>query len=274
MTLIQLFILSFIQGITEFLPVSSSAHLILVPYFCDWPDQGLAMDVAVHVGTLGAVLLYFWRDILLLAEGFFRLLTGEKTLYGRLSFVLIVGTIPAVLAGYALSLWGMDHVRSPLLIAGTSIGYGLALYLGDRYGQTKRDMTSITLKDGVVLGCAQALALIPGTSRSGVVMTFGRLLGLDRVSAARFAFLLSVPVIVGAGARTAYQLKTGGTDMIVWTNLGVAACLSFLFGLGAIHFMMLYIRRWSFAPFAIYRLILGLCILGVLYGGRLWGLSL
>lgn len=263
MTLVQIFILSLIQGITEFLPVSSSAHLVLIPHFLHWPDQGAALDVAVHVGTLGSVMVYFWRDIVEITRGFFRAICGVMTPSGRLAFALIIGTIPAVIVGYGLSKWGMEHLRSPRIIGITSIVYGVLLYAIDKKSPKGRALESLTFWDSIRLGLAQALALIPGTSRSGILITAGRYLGFNRDSAARFAFLLSIPVIIGAASRMVYQMMSVGQGhTIITADIGYAILFSFIAGLLAIRLMMAYIKRGSFAPFALYRVVLGG---GVLY---------
>lgn len=260
MTTIQIWILSFIQGLTEFLPVSSSGHLIIVPHILGWQDQGLEIDVAVHMGTLCAVVGYFWRDLWAMVSDFicyccrgFR--REDFTVNVRLALILVVATIPAVIIGLALKRLGMDLVRKIEVVMITTAFFGVLLYLADRYQQRFHELKEVSWKMGVLIGCAQAVALIPGTSRSGICMTMGRFLNLDRPTAARFAFLLSIPSIFGAGVLTAVDVVKQGQPLLTW-SIALAVILSMLFGLLAIRFMLTYVSRHSFLPFVVYRLLL------------------
>src|SRR5262245_41281226 len=186
----QIIVLALIQGITEFLPISSSGHLILVPLLTGWQDQGLMTDVMVHMGSFLAVVVYFWRDILRLIGGVFDMLRGRMTQWGKLALFIVTATIPAVIVGLVLDHFGvMDAVRHmPEVIAWNAIIFGTLMYLCDRYGLAVRSMEQMTFLPAMIIGCAQAIAIIPGTSRSGITMTAGRALGFNRPDAARFSF--------------------------------------------------------------------------------------
>lgn len=267
MSIFDVFILSFIQGLTEFLPISSSGHLILLPKLFGWQDQGLQLDVAVHIGTLCSVLIYFRQQIwAMISDSLAYIFSGlaEKayTPNVHMSLLVIIGTIPAVIFGFILKKIGQDIVRDVKIIAFTSIFFGILLYLADRFVQRLHSLNSLTMGKGVFIGLAQALALIPGTSRSGACITAGRFLGFDRVIAARFAFLLSIPAILGAGVLTSLDAIKTGTPLLT-IEVGCAVLFSFIFGLLAIRFMMTYLARYSLAPFAIYRILLGIGLLTV-----------
>ncbi|MDA0675635.1 MAG: undecaprenyl-diphosphate phosphatase, partial [Proteobacteria bacterium] len=210
MALFQIAILALVQGITEFLPISSSGHLILVPIVAGWPDQGLTVDIAVHVGTLAAVVVYFHRDVAALIGGGFGLLAGRRDANTRLAWFMIVGTVPVVIAGLAASRYLGDALRSIEVIGWTTLVFGIALWLADRKGATARKIEDMHLPDAVIIGLAQALAIIPGTSRSGITMTAARFLGMERRDGARFSMLLSIPVIIGAGSLQGWKLYQSG----------------------------------------------------------------
>lgn len=265
MSIFYIFILSFIQGLTEFLPVSSSGHLILLPRLFGWQDQGLELDVAVHIGTLCSVLVYFRQQIFLMTMGSLRYFCSgfakrNYTPDTHLSVLVIIGTVPAVIFGFILKKIGQDIVRDVRVIAFSSIFFGALLYFADRLAQQLRNINSLSFGKGFLIGLAQALALIPGTSRSGICITAGRFLGFDRVLAARFAFLLSIPAIIGAGVLTAKDVINEGMPLLT-TEVGCAVLFSFIFGLLAIRFMMAYLAKYSLAPFAIYRVVLGVGLL-------------
>ena len=207
MDTVQTILLALLQGLTEFLPISSSAHLILLPRLLGWEDQGLAFDVAVHVGTLLAVILYFHEDVRrLLLAWFASIVNRQMSADARLAWLVVLGTIPAALTGLLLDDVIETHLRSPLVIALTTIGFGVLLGVADQRGRQARREDSLSVMDVVWIGLAQALALIPGTSRSGVTMTAALALGLTRTAAARFSFLLSIPVILMAGSYKTLQL--------------------------------------------------------------------
>ncbi|MDE0789319.1 MAG: undecaprenyl-diphosphate phosphatase [Woeseiaceae bacterium] len=261
MTTLQIIILAIVQGITEFLPISSSGHLVLVPFLFDWVDQGLAFDVSVHVGSLAAVCIFFRRDIASLLSGGAQILGGNiKTPESRMALAIVLGTIPAAMAGLLLASWIESNLRDPAVIAYTLSGYGIVMALADRFGSRERSISTVGLKDALIIGCAQALALVPGTSRSGITITAARLLGFERQDAARFSFLLSAPVILlAAGYKFVQMLMSGVT--VAWGQLGLAALIACIVAYLSIGFFMRVVTRVGLAPFAIYRLLLAACIL-------------
>ncbi|OJX14009.1 MAG: undecaprenyl-diphosphatase [Caedibacter sp. 37-49] len=260
MSLYQIVILAIIQGATEFLPISSTGHLILIPHLFQWLPQGLELDVAMHVGTLLAVVMYFWRDIFQLFQGFFKILIGKQTLEGNLALYIILATIPAIVAGFLLSSGGMDSLRTIVVVGWMSIIYGILLFLIDRFVPSTQTLQDMTWKKAFLVGCAQALALIPGTSRSGACMTMARLLGFSRLDSARFAFLLSVPAILGAASLTGYKMQAAGQSFLT-QEMMIGVGISAISGIIAIRFMMIWLQKSSFTPFVIYRLILGIILL-------------
>ena len=261
MTLLQLLILAIIQGVTEFLPISSSGHLILVPVLSGWQDQGLLIDVAVHVGTLAAILVYFLRDTMALARGGMSLVgIGTARQERRWLLWIIAGTIPAAVVGLVFKTFDIPALfRSPDLVATTLIVYGVLLYIADRIGPQRRRYEEMTLKDAIIVGCAQALALIPGTSRSGVTMTAARLLGFTRPEAARFSFILGIPAIAGAGLLVGLDLAEA--DPALRRDAIIAGLMTFVAALGAMAFLMRWLERASMTVFVVYRILLGLAIL-------------
>lgn len=264
MTTLQIIVLAIVQGITEFLPVSSSGHLVLVPQFFAWVDQGLAFDVAVHAGSLAAVCLYFRQDIANLISGGFQVLGGNvKSAESKMALAIALGTIPAAIAGLLFVGWIEENLRDPRVIVYTLAGYGVLMALPDRYGSRERDITGVTYKDAIIIGCAQALALVPGTSRSGVTITAARLLGFERQEAARFSFLLSAPVILLAAGYKLLELVLGD-GAVAWGELGLGALVSCIVAYISIGFFMRVVSRIGLMPFAIYRLVLAAVILYVL----------
>jgi undecaprenyl-diphosphatase len=261
MPLEQLLLLAIIQGLTEFLPISSSAHLILLPMLTRFEDQGVVIDVAVHIGSLGAVVAYFNRDLARLIKAlpsFFRRVPSFET---RLIKFLIIGSIPAVLFGALVGLTGWnDRMRSLDVIAYASIFFGIVLYASDRWGSHTRSTEDLTLRDVIVIGLAQALAIIPGTSRSGITMTAARALSLTRTEAARFSMLLSIPIILASGTFAALDLgsEAAGTN---WGDALVSAVLSFVAALSSIAIFMKLVERIGFTPFVVYRIALGVALL-------------
>lgn len=265
MPFFQLLVLCFIQGMTEFLPVSSSGHLILLPTLFHWTEQGLELDVAMHVGTLCAVFLYFWSDLKDMIVSCFRYVTSGFSRdrcdsHVQLALCLVIATIPAIIVGFSLKKMGMGDIRQVAVIGITSIVFGLVLYLADHFGRRTHDIKDMTISRGFIIGMAQAVALIPGVSRSGICITAGRFLGFDRVSCARFAFLLSIPSIIGAATLTAYDAYKDQVPLVIGEVVwGIV--FSMLFGLLAIHFMITFLTRHSLTPFVIYRVLLGAGIL-------------
>jgi undecaprenyl-diphosphatase len=267
MDFLHIFTLAILQGITEFLPVSSSAHLILVPIITNWEDQGLAFDIAIHVGTLAAVVAYFRQDLKMMTIEWGRsLLTRRLTPPARLAWGVLLATIPVGLAGLALKDVVEAHLRSPLVLAVGLIGFGLLLAWADWRKGGDRDEYSLTWAGMFFIGCAQALALFPGTSRSGITITAALLLGLSREGASRFSFLLSIPVILLAGGLQAFQLlqMPERTD---WMALVTGIILSGISAFVCIHYFLAFIRRIGMQPFVVYRIVLGLVLIAVFGGG-------
>jgi undecaprenyl-diphosphatase len=267
MLIVQIVVLALIQGITEFLPISSSGHLLLVPALTGWPDQGLLTDVMVHMGSFLAVVVYFWRDCVNLAVGGIDLLRGRVTAWGKLALLIVLGTIPAVLFGVFLDNVGfMDLVRGmPQVVAWNAIIFGVLLYLCDRYGLSLRRMSDMTWMPALLIGLAQAVAIIPGVSRSGITMTAARALGFERPEAARFAFLLGIPAIAGAGVLKLGDAVASGESITF--GMVLTAILTFFVALGTITVLMKLVRHMSFLPFAVYRVALGVVLLAVIYSG-------
>jgi undecaprenyl-diphosphatase len=261
LTLLQLVVLALVQGITEFLPISSSAHLILVPALTDWPDQGLLIDVAVHVGSLLAVVVYFAGDLWRIVRGLAA--RGEANTAPFVG-MLIAATIPVCIAGYAVHEIGQEHLRDPEIIAWATIVFGIVLYVADRVGMTLLRMEHMTWRAAILIGLAQVLALIPGTSRSGITMTAARMLGFERDASARFSLLLSIPVITAAALLAGYDLYKAGNAELSFDAL-VACGLTFVSAYVTIWALMAWLRRSSFTPFVVYRLVLGVGLLAWLY---------
>lgn len=254
MTLLQLIVLALIQGVSEFLPVSSSAHLVLVSQFTAWVDQGLGFDAAVHVGTLIAVVVYFRSDLKALAAGGLRR-DGDPR-QRRLLAGLGIATLPVVVVGALASDWIQAWLRSPLLIAWTTIGFGVLLGLADRAARGRRRAESLSLRDALMIGLAQVLALVPGTSRSGITITAGLALGLTREEAARYSFLMSIPVIAAAGGwGFVTGLAEGGTFEL--GRFVAAAAVAGVFAWLTIAAFLAWLRRFGMLPFVVYRLLLG-----------------
>jgi undecaprenyl-diphosphatase len=259
MTLLQIVVLSLIQGLTEFLPVSSSAHLILGSRVFSWPDQGLVFDVATHLGTLLAVLVYFRKDLWQMAVPWLGRGRGDVKAK-QLGITLVLASIPAILAGALLHDWVESVLRDVSVIAYSTIGFGLLLWWADaRFTQT-RVMEDMSLKTGFVIGLAQVLALVPGTSRSGITITMGRMLGFNADTAARFSFLMSIPVIAAAGGYGVLRMLLNNSP-IDWLQFGLAVLLSALAGWVCIAAFLALLRRVGLVPFVIYRLILGVVLL-------------
>lgn len=268
MTLLQAVVLSIVQGITEFVPVSSSAHLILVPYFLHWPDQGLTFDIATNTGTLLATLVFFHRDVRDLITGFItgKPLSQEGDFSPRpLALYIVLGTVPAVIVGLLLHHWIATQARNPLLIAGTSIVYGLLLFWADRVGRRTREIGSFDGQAALIVGVAQALALVPGTSRSGITITAALLLGFTRPAAARFSFLLAIPVSIAAAAKDALDLAREGVTAAQLASMGIGIVVSAVVGYLVIAWLLAWLQRQSLTAFVVYRVVLGLVILATVW---------
>lgn len=263
MTLFEIIILALIQGISEFLPISSSAHLLLPAQLFGWQDQGLAFDVAVHVGSLCAVLLYFRKDVVALTQGWFGSLAGKKTEEGNLAWMIILATLPVIFVGFLIKDWVEVFLRSGYVIATTTIVFGVLLYWADKVSQKQITPVTITWQKALIIGLSQVAALIPGTSRSGVTMTAALFLGISRENAARFSFLLSIPTILGAGTLLTLDL-VNTEDAVNWRELLFGFVLSFVSAYICIALFIKWIGNLGMTPFVIYRLLLGVAIFLVL----------
>ncbi|MRU15596.1 undecaprenyl-diphosphate phosphatase [Roseovarius sp. A21] len=266
MPLFHLLLVAIIQGVTEFLPVSSSGHLILLPNLTGLDDQGQAIDVAVHVGTLFAVILYFWSDVRGAIASLPRALTGKIDTEGsKLAFLLLVSSIPVVAFGVLLTLTGLDdEMRSITVIGWTMLVFGIVLYWSDQAGETTRDAKDWSLRDAMVMGVWQAIALIPGTSRSGITITGARFMGYGRSDAARLSMLMSIPVIIESGTLLAGEAALEANAAVLRDG-AIAAAFAFISALLALTLMMRLLRSVSFTPYVIYRIGLGVVLLGIAY---------
>ena len=263
----HIFWLAFIQGMTEFLPVSSSGHLVLFAKYTSFGDQGQAMDVALHIGSLIAVVLYFYKTIQKMLKELWQYKFMPKLdIDGiRLAYYLLFATIPAIIIGGALTYFGMEWVRNTKLIGYLLIMYSILLWYADTHFSTQKSLKDMRLHEAMLIGFAQCLAFFPGTSRSGVTITMGRFLGFNRSEVAKFSMLLSVPAIFSAGILAGYTLYTeGGVEQLATAYQAVG--LSFIFSFLAIFLMMQWLRCATFLPFVIYRIILGIALLMDAYG--------
>lgn len=270
MPLSHILVLALVQGITEFLPISSSAHLILVPVFMEWQDQGLVIDLALHFGTLSAVLIYYRHELAAMLRAAPAIFKPQARAGGaadgrRLVLALIVGTLPIILVGGALVIMGRDELlRGAEIIGWTSIIFGIVLYWADRYAPQRLRLADVGPRRALVIGLTQILAIIPGVSRAGITMTAGRFLGLDRTNAARFSMLLAIPTILASAAGGVLKLMDAGS-LDLTLSAGIAAVLAALVAYVTILLFMRWIGRASMTPFVIYRVILGAVILGWVY---------
>lgn len=264
MSFAYVLILAVVQGLTEFLPISSSGHLVLVPRLLEAADQGLVMDVALHVGTLLAVLVYYRADVMAMAMGVVYWRDPARATARRLAVFIALATIPAVLAGLAIHTVWPGGIRNLWVIIGTTLFFGILMGAVDHFAPRERTLKDIRLKEALIIGLAQMCALIPGTSRSGVTMTAARALSFDRLSAARFSFLLGIPAIAGAGTLGLLELlESNNAELMKDVIVGLIA--SFLAGLFAIHFMIRWLSHYGLLPFAIYRVLLGIALIVYVY---------
>ena len=282
--LLLLVMLALVQGITEFLPISSSGHLILVPYFLEVEDQGLLIDVAVHVGTLGAVMAYFHRDIWMMVRdtlGFgaaSRRRNAKNLEEGgagashqlpgrRLAGLLLLASLPIIPVGWFIHNIGLvDQLRNLAVIGWTMLGFGIVLYIADQSGMTLRGLRHLGWGGALIIGLSQILALIPGTSRAGITITAARAMGFEREAAARFSMLLSIPTIIAAGGLGALEVWKSG-DYQLGVDAAIAAGLSFISALLAISLFLRWIQRFTMTPFVVYRIGLGGLLLYLAYSG-------
>lgn len=266
LTFYHLLSLALIQGITEFLPISSSGHLILLPSFTNFPDQGLLIDVSVHVGTLLAVVIYFFRDSLSILKGFSDLATGNRhSVPAQLTKFLIWATIPVIILGLILKITDLiDLLRNIKVIGWTMIIFGIFLYLADRFSFSKKINLNYSIKDALIMGLWQSAALIPGTSRSGATITAARILGYKRKSAARIAMLMSIPTILASGSLEIIDVWHKA-NFNHFNDAVIVICLSFIFAFLTLTIMMRLLNSISFTPYVIYRILLGVLLLAIAY---------
>ena len=276
---LQAAILGLIQGLTEFLPVSSSAHLVIVPWLFGWPDPGIAFDVALHMGTVIAVLAYFWRDWLNIVQGLLRVVSTRRIddPQGRLGVYILLGTIPGVIAGLLLetrideSFHSADPARQAngiLIIAVLMILLAVALFLAERLARHRLDIAQLTLGAALGVGLAQALAVLPGVSRSGSTITAGLFAGLKREAAARFSFLLGTPIIVGSGIKKGYDvLQAGGIPAAQQAGFAIGFLVAVISGYLAIWFLLRFLQRNSTLPFIVYRVVVGVLLIALVLAG-------
>ncbi len=257
MELLHIIVLALVQGLTEFLPISSSGHLVLPKELLQWPDQGLAFDVAVHVGSLLAVLVYFRHDVNRLLRAWLQsLYTREQTADSRLGWYVITGTIPVCIVGLLFDDYIEANLRSIAVIATTTVLFGLLLGVADKLGRFQYSLEDFNLKTALLIGASQILALIPGTSRSGITITTALLLGFERQAAARFSFLLSIPVILLSGGYKGLQLLLQDNP-VPWGDIGMGAIVSGFSAYLCIDLFLRFINTVGMMPFVVYRLLLG-----------------
>lgn len=256
-----------VQGLGEFLPISSSAHLVILPWAAGWRDPGLAFDVALHLGTLVALLAFFWRDLWRLAQAFIRSVIERRVgedMERRLAWLVLVASVPGAVIGVLLEQRAEEAFRAKWLVAAAMITMGLVLYLADYFAAQRRAMDRVTLRDALCIGVAQAMAIVPGVSRSGSTIAMGRTLGLDRAAAARFSFFLAIPITAGAGLLKAPKLiRTGGLDLPLLVGMVVAGISGYL----AIGVLLRLVRTRSYLPFVLYRIAFGALVLALLVTG-------
>jgi undecaprenyl-diphosphatase len=261
----QIVVLSVLQGITEFLPISSSAHLILFPKILGWPDQGIAFDIAVHVGTLVAIISYFRKELVAMIVDWLKYLGGKgSTQNSNLAWMVICGTIPVGLFGIFCKHIVETTLRSEIVIAITTILFGILMGIAYKYAQCKRDEYAMRWQDVIIIGLAQAVALIPGTSRSGITATAGLAVGLTPKAAARYSFLLAIPVIVSAGVLQSIELLNSPI-IVPWRELFCAMTIAAISGYMCIYLFLQLLHKIGFYPFVIYRVALGAFLLLMFY---------
>lgn len=266
MTFFHLFLVAIVQGLTEFLPVSSSGHLILLPHLTGHADQGVAVDVAVHVGTLFAVIIYFWSDVRLAISGLPRLALGRADTDGaRLALLLLIASVPVIAFGLILKITGLyEELRSIKTIGWAMLVFGVLLYWADQNGGTDKTAQDWTISDAMTMGVWQAIALIPGTSRSGITITGARFLGYNRADAAKLAMLMSIPTIIASGVFLGGKAAVMA-DTALLRDCAIAAALAFVAAMLALSLMMRLLKSVSYTPYVLYRIALGGVLLFVAY---------
>ena len=269
MPLLQVIVLAVVQGLTEFLPISSTAHLYLTSWLFGWRLEGLDFDIALHIGTLLAVLLYFARDwVQIIAQGFGVRMKGDEEIKHNhmLLWLLAIGTVPVGIAGLLFNKQAESTWRNPFVIGGMLIAVGVLMYLAEKAGRRQRDLSSIDLGDAVTIGVAQALAVVPGTSRSGITISAGLFRNMTRESAARFSFLLSTPAIAAAAGKALYDMhKKGGLHGVMNSDFLVGVAVSAITGCLVISWFLHYLRRGGLRPFVYYRIVFGIIVLALAF---------
>jgi len=269
MTLTYILLLSLIQGLTEFLPVSSSAHLALAPKIFGEQDQGQIIDAAMHLGTLAAALVYYHRDVFAILMSLLKWNDASRADYRRLAIFIALATIPALVFGFAMHLAYPDGIRSVAVIATTTLVFGVLMGIADKKGAEAKTVEQMSLRQAMLIGCAQAVAaMFPGVSRSGITMTAARFMNFTRVDAARFSFLLGMPATAAAALLSFYDLYKSDNPGLLHEGME-AAGLTFIFGLGAIYFMIGWLKRFGLMPFVVYRILLAAYLGYALYAGIL-----
>lgn len=275
MSTLEAIVLGIVQGLTEFLPISSSGHVLIVPALAGWPDPGAAFSAVIQLGTMAAVLIYFRDDLWRMLKAFLRSLTGERTLWrtadvdARVGWFIVLGTIPIAIFGLVFKDQIETAVRSIELVSIVMIGFSFVLLAADRVGARDRGVDSLTLRDGIIIGFFQVLALVPGVSRSGSTISGGLFMGLDREAATRYSFLLSVPAVVLSGLFELRNVGEAGTGNASLWATAVATIFAFIFGYAAIAFLLRYVRSHNFNIFIVYRVIVGTVVLVLALNGTI-----
>jgi len=269
MPMVQVIVLAVVQGLTEFLPISSTAHLYLTSWLFGWNAEGLGFDIALHLGTLFAVLIYFFKDWLqIIGQGLGMQVGHDPELKHNhmLLWLLAIGSLPVGVAGLAFNKQAEGPWRNPFVIGGMLIAVGVLMYLAEKKARKQRDLASVGLPDSIVIGAAQALAVVPGTSRSGITISAGLFRGFNHEAAARFSFLLSTPAIAAAAAKALWDMhKTGGMQALLAADFLVGVGVSALTGCAVIGWFLHYLRRGSLVPFVYYRIVFGIIVLALAF---------
>ncbi|MBL42839.1 MAG: undecaprenyl-diphosphatase [Rhodospirillaceae bacterium] len=265
MPILHIFILSAVQGITEFLPISSSGHLQMLPMISNLEKQTVLIDVSVHLGTLGGVIIFFFKDITKILNGFSNILKGKKSADGKILIMIVVATIPLIIVGGIVWITNSVYLfRSIEIIAWTTLLFGILLYISDKFFLTVRNIETITTFQAIIFGLAQVISIIPGTSRSGIIITFARFFGYKRTDSAKFAMLLSIPAIILPGILSTLEILSS-ESIKLQHDFFISLFVSFIFSLIALSLLMRWLKKSSFFPFAFYRIIIGILMLVWIY---------